>query len=115
MRASSLRCSTRLTSSAICPGLGAGVRNRRLKTCRNCATVNAGVFFPQPTPLQRQEPQGHKRQRHVMMPAHPTPHFVVAQADLALAFLQHFLHAVPLALHPPHHPPPPPPPARRLR
>src|SRR5438552_3886494 len=45
MRASSLRRSTRLTSSAIWPGLGGGCRNRRLNTCRTCGTVNAGVFF----------------------------------------------------------------------
>src|SRR5260370_2183778 len=107
MRASSLRRSTRLTSSAICSGLGGGVRNSRLNTCRSCATVNAGVFFSQPPPLQRQEPQGQQRQRHVVVPAHPTPHLVVRQADLPLGLLEHLLRPVALAMHPSQHGPPP--------
>src|SRR5260370_17163850 len=110
MRASSLRRSTRLTSSAICSGLGGGVRNSRLNTCRSCATVNAGVFFSQPPPLQRQEPQGQQRQRHVVVPAHPTPHLVVRQADLPLGLPDPLLPPAAPGLPARHHPPPPSPP-----
>src|SRR5713101_3561398 len=100
MRASSLRRNTWLTALAICPGLGGGCCSNRLNTSCSCVTVNAGVFFPQLPPLQRQEPQRQQRQRHVVVPADPTPHLVVAQPDFALAFLQDFLYPVPLALHP---------------
>src|SRR5437868_14944741 len=91
MRDSSLRRSTRLTCSAICSGLGGGVRSNWLKICRTWGGVKAGVFFPQPTALQRQEPQGQQRQGHVMVPTNPAPYLVLRQADLAFAFLQHLL------------------------
>src|SRR5438270_990175 len=106
MRASSLRRNTWLTALAICPGLGGGCCSNRLNTSCNCATVNAGVFFPQLPPFQRQEPQRQQRQRHVVVPADPAPHLVVAQPDLPLPFLQDFLHPVPLTMYPCHdHPP----------
>src|SRR5262249_55131210 len=60
------------------------------------ATVSAGFFFAQPQPLQDQEPQGQQRQRHVVVPAVPAAHLVVAQADLPLALLQELLDPVPL-------------------
>src|SRR5262249_35110194 len=100
MRASSLRRSTRLTSAAICPGLGGGCRSSRLNTSRSCATVNAGLFFPQPPPLDRQEPQRQQRQRHVVVPAHPAAHLVLTQTPLPLALLQDLLRPVPLTVGP---------------
>src|SRR5438132_10397459 len=109
MRDSSLRRSTSLTWSAICSGSGGGLRSRLLKTCRTCWGVRAGVFFSQPASIQRQEPQGQQRQGHVVVPADPAAHLVVAQADLALAFLQNFLHAVALAVDPRQGGPPLPP------
>src|SRR5438445_236179 len=50
MRASSLRRSTWLTSSAICRALGGGSRSSRANTARICGSVRAGVFPPQPPP-----------------------------------------------------------------
>jgi hypothetical protein len=43
-------------SAAICAAVGAGFRNKRLKICRNCDTVTAGVFPPDLQPLQAEEP-----------------------------------------------------------
>src|SRR4051812_48380195 len=98
MRASSLRRSTRLISSTISARLGGGVRNRRVKISRTCCTVSAGFFFPQPLPLQDQEPQCQQRQRHVVMPALPAAHLVVVQAYLTIALLEDLLDPVPLAV-----------------
>src|SRR4051812_1776006 len=106
MRDSSLRRSTRLTCSAICSGLGGGSRRSWLKICRTWGGVTAGVFSPQPAPLQRQEPQRHKCQGHVVVPAHPATHFVVPQAALAFPFLEPLLDPVPLAMPPPQGGPP---------
>src|ERR1700756_3261593 len=88
MRASSLRRSTRLISSVICFGRGGGFRSRRVKISRVCATVRAGFFFPQPPPLQDQEPQRQQGERHVVVPALPTADLVMVQANLPLALLQ---------------------------
>ena len=98
MRASSLRRSTPLTTSATRAGLGLGSWSSSVKIARTWGTVTAGVFPPQPQPLGLQEPQGQKRQRHVVVPAHPAAHLVVPQPHLPFARLQQFLDAVPLAL-----------------
>src|SRR5438477_1542674 len=92
MRASSLRRSTPLTTSATRAGLGLGSWSSSVKIARTWGTVTAGVFPPQPQPLGLQEPQGQKRQRHVVVPAHPAAHLVVPPPP------------------PPPSPPPPPPP-----
>src|SRR5919201_5135920 len=99
MRASSLRRSTRLTASAIAPGLGGSGRNSSVKIARTWATVTAGVFPPQPQPLTLQEPQGYERQRHLVMPADPTTHLVMVQTDRAIALSEQFLDAVPAPMH----------------
>src|SRR5207245_102216 len=99
MRDSSLRRSTRLTTSAIRSALGAGSRSNSVKTARTWGTVTAAVFPPQPQSLQLQEPQGQQRQRHVVVPAHPTAHLIVRQPHLALALLQPFLDPVPLTMY----------------
>ena len=91
MRASSLRRSTWLTTSAIRAGPGLGSRSSSVKSCRTWGTVTAGVFSPQPLPLDLEEPQGQQRQGHVMMPAHPTADLVVPQAHLPLGLLQQLL------------------------
>ena len=57
MRASSFRRSTRLTSSAIRAALGGRGCSSRVNTSRNCGTVSAGIFPPEPALLQLQEPQ----------------------------------------------------------
>src|SRR5260370_559749 len=62
--------------------------------------VMAGFFSPQPGALQWQEPQRQQRQRHVMVPAQPTAHVVVAQPHLLFALLQQLLHPVPRPMHP---------------
>src|ERR1700692_3517942 len=95
MRASSLRRSTRLTSSAIRAALGGSGRSSRANTSPICGTARAGISPPEPILLQDQEPQRQKRERHVVMPAHPTPHLVVTQAHLALARPEHLLDSVP--------------------
>src|SRR5512144_244046 len=100
MRDSSLRRSTRLTTSAISFGVGAGWRSSRVTTCRIWDTVTAGVFPPDSSPLQAQEPQRHQGQRHVVVPADPTPHLVVVQPRLAVAGLEQLLDPMPLTLHP---------------
>src|SRR5438270_12292942 len=98
MRASSLRRSTRLTASATSSGSGGGSRSSWLNTCRTCGGASAGVFPPQPPPLQRHEPQRQQRQRHMVVPAHPAAYLVVRQPDLPLALLQDLLDPVPLAV-----------------
>src|SRR5438093_450734 len=100
MRASSLRRSTCVTTSAIRSALAAGSLNNSVNTARTCGTVTAGVFPPQPQPLHLQEPQRQQRQRHVVVPAHPAAHLVMPQPHLALALLQQLLHAVPPAVRP---------------
>src|SRR5271169_2741067 len=98
MRASSLRRNTRLISAAICVGPGDRGWSSLAKSWRICATVNAGVFFPHPVLLPDDEPQGQQRERHVMVPTHPTAHLVVPQADFSLAGLEQLLDAVPAAM-----------------
>src|ERR1051326_2546579 len=95
MRASSLRRSTWLTTSATRAGLGLGSRSSSVKMVRTCGTVTAGVFPPQAEAFQMQEPQGHQRQGHVVVPADPAAHLVVRQADFALAVLEQLLDVVP--------------------
>src|SRR6266702_183502 len=90
MRASSVRRSTRLTSFAIWLALGGSGRSRQAMICRSCGTVTAGFFPPQPVFLLDQEPQSQQRQGHVVVPAHPTPQFVMVQPYLAFACLQQF-------------------------
>src|SRR6266404_991576 len=102
MRVSSLRRSTWLTTSATRAALGLGSWSNSVKIARTCGTVTAGVFSPQPQPLGLQEPQRQQRQRHVVMPAHPTAHLVVVQPDLALALLEHLLDPVAGRMHPRH-------------
>src|SRR5437588_4333823 len=99
MRDSSLRRSTWLTASAIAAASGWGWRSKAVKSARTCAAVTAGVFPPQPQPLQLQEPQGQQRQSHVVLPAHPTAYLILRQADLLLALLQTLLDAVSPAVH----------------
>src|SRR5207249_4303168 len=95
MRASSLRRGTRLMTAAMRVGPAAGSRSNSVKIVRTCGTVTAGVFPPQAAALQLREPQRQQRQRDVMMPAGPAPHFVVRQADRAFAFLEQLFDAVP--------------------
>src|SRR4051812_24832578 len=95
MRASSLRRKTRLTDSAISRAVGAGLRSNSVKIARIWDTVTAGVFPPEPLPLQYQEPQRQQRQRDVVMPPHPAPDLVMRQPHLALALLEHLLDPVP--------------------
>src|SRR5208283_673185 len=104
MRASSVRCSTCVISSAIRAGDGGGFCSSLVKICRTCGIVIAGVFFSNPASLQYQEPQGQERERHVMVPTHPTTHFVMPQSHLPFAFLEHFFYAVPFAAHTNHFP-----------
>src|SRR6266852_4491813 len=106
MRASSLRRSTSLTTAATRAALGLGSWSSSVKIARTCGTVTAGVFPPQPQPLGLQEPQRQKRQRHVVVPADPTAHLVVAPPDLALALLERLLDPVAAAMHPRHLPTP---------
>jgi hypothetical protein len=80
-----------VTCSAIRSGLGVGTRSSRVKISRTCDTVTAGVFPPEAPPLQDQEPQRQKRQRHVVVPAHPTPNLVVRQPGFTLAGLKGLL------------------------
>src|ERR1035438_8280350 len=98
MRASSLRRSTRLTSSAIRAALAGSGCNSRANTSRISGTVRAGIFPPEPILLQNQEPQRQQRKRHVVMPTHPTPHLVVTQAYLALARLENLFDSVPVTV-----------------
>ena len=84
-----------MTTSAIRSGLGAGDRSSRVKISRTCDTVTAGVFPPDPQPLQDQEPQRQQRQRHVVVPAHPAPHLVLPQPDFPLRRAEHLLDPVP--------------------
>src|SRR5919108_3201375 len=100
MRASSLRRSTWLTTSATRLALGPGSPSISVKICRTWGTVTAGVFSPQPQPLRLQEPQGQQRQSHVVVPAHPTAHFVVPQPHLPLALLQQLLDPGPRPVRP---------------
>src|SRR5713226_4623666 len=97
MRDSSLRWSTLLISSAICSGSGAGLRSSRAKITRVCAAVMACVFFPRPLLFHFQKPQRQDRQRHVVVPPHPTANFVVIQTNLAVAVLEEFLNSMALA------------------
>src|SRR4051794_31973746 len=97
MRASSLRRSTRLTSSAICSGPGAGRPRRRVNTWRSWLAVTTVFSPPDPDPLQAQEPQSKQRQRRVVVPAVPPPDLILGQPHLPLALLQRLLRAVPLA------------------
>ena len=71
IRAASFRHNTRVTPSAIRSGLGAGVRNSRVKISRTRDTVTAGVFPPESPPLPNQEPQRQQQQRPVVVPATP--------------------------------------------
>src|SRR5258708_35065828 len=98
MRASSFRRSTRLTSSAISAALGGRACSNRLNTSRNCGTVSAGIFPPEPPLLQVQEPQGQQRQRPVVVPAHPAPHLVLPQTHLAFAGAEQLLGPMPPAV-----------------
>src|SRR5215813_8514483 len=100
MRDSSLRRRTALTVAAIRSAVGAGSRSSSVNTCRTCDAVTAGVFPPEAQPLQLQEPQRQQRQRHVVLPAHPTPDLVMGQPDLLLALFQPLLDAVPRPVHP---------------
>src|SRR3954449_13405588 len=95
IRAASFRHNTRVTTCAIRSGLGAGDVSSRVKTSRTCDTVTAGVFPPDPNPLQDQEPQRQQRERHVVVPAHPAPHLVLTQPDLPLRGAEHLLDPVP--------------------
>ena len=72
----------------------AGTRSNRVMISRTCDTVTAGVFPPETTPLPDQEPQRQKRQRHVVVPAHPAPDLVVRQPGFSLAGLQRLLDPV---------------------
>src|SRR6516165_781582 len=98
MRASSLRWSTRVTSSAICRGVGSARPSRREKISRTCGTVMAGVFFSKPPLLLTQEPQCQERKRHVVVPADPTANLIMRQADFALGFVKNLFDAMPLAM-----------------
>src|SRR5271156_2808977 len=93
MRASSPRCMTRLTSSAICCAVGRGRRSKRVNTSRSCDTVRTVFSPPNPASLQSQEPQSQQRQSHVVVPAHPTAHLIVAQPHFSLALLENLLDA----------------------
>src|SRR6266536_621932 len=99
MRASSLCCSTAVTTLAIRSALRGGSSNSA-KISRACGIVIAGVFPPQPPPFQFQEPQRQQRQRHVVVPAHPTAHFVVSQAHLPLPPPQQLLDSMPCPMRP---------------
>src|SRR3954469_15855928 len=100
MRASSLRRSTSLTFSAIRAALGRGSRSNSVNSARTCGTVTGGFFFPQPPPLQLQEPPRQQRQRHVVLPAHPRPHLVVVQPHLLVPFTEQLLRPRPLPVRP---------------
>ena len=76
-------------------GAGGSGRSNRANTSRICGTVKAGIFPPEPILLQDQKPQRQQRKCHVAVPAHPASHLIVAQADIALARLQHLLDPVP--------------------
>ena len=69
-----------------------------MKICLACDPVIAGVFPPDSPSFQAQEPQRHQAQRHVVMPAHPTPDLIMIQPDLPLAGAEHLLDPVPLPL-----------------
>src|SRR6202043_1096622 len=99
MRDSSLRRSTPLTTSATRSAPAAGSRSSSVNTARTWGTVTAGVFSPQPQPLQLQEPQGQQGQRHVVLPAPPAAPLVVGQPHLLFAVFQPFLDPVPLPMH----------------
>ena len=60
----------------------------------------AGVFFSHALAFQHQEPQRHERQGHVVMPAHPTPDFIVVQAHFAVAQFEHFFDAMAVIVSP---------------
>src|SRR2546425_3044120 len=96
MRASSVRRRTAVMSAAISLGDGGGCCNSFVKICRTWGIVMAGVFFPNTAFLQRQEPQGQERQRHVMVPTQPTARFIVSKADLPFRFLEVFFDAMAL-------------------
>src|SRR5262245_5135805 len=98
MRASSLRRRTRLTWAAMTELGGGFGSKRREKISRSCGTVKAGIFSPQPAFLQFQEPQGQQRQGHVVMPAHPTAHLIMAQSHIPFAGRKQLLGSVPLAV-----------------
>src|SRR5579872_4086125 len=98
MRDSSFRRSTRLTCSAISAALGGRVCNSRLNTSRNCGTVSAGIFPPQLPLLPVQEPQRQQRQRHVVVPAHPTPYLVLPQPHFPFAGAEQLLGPMPPAV-----------------
>src|SRR5437764_11447315 len=105
MRASSFRRSTWLTTSAIRSALGRGCRSNSVNTARTCGTVTAGVFSPQPQPLHLQEPQRQQRQRHVVVPAHPTAHLVVPPPHPPPSLPPPLLPPLPRPLRPPPLPP----------
>src|SRR3954453_7159534 len=91
MRDSSLRRNTSLTFSAISRAHAGRSRSSSVKIARTCDAVTPGFFPPQPPPFPLQEPQGQKRQRHVVVPAHPRAHLVVVQPHLLAALLQQLL------------------------
>src|SRR5262245_56441464 len=95
MRASSLRRSTWLTTSAIRLGLALGSCCRSVKIARTCGPVTAGAFSPPAQPLGLQEPQGQQREGHMVVPTDPTAHLVVPQPDLLLALAQQLFHPMP--------------------
>src|SRR5262249_4473836 len=64
--------------------------SRWLSTARTSGTVSGGSFFPQPLLLQRQEGECQHRQGGGMVPAHPTPGFVLVQAAIAFSALEVF-------------------------
>src|SRR5262249_4397839 len=95
MRASSFRRSPRLTCPAMSALLGGCGCKSRDTISRTWGTVSAGVFFPQLSLLPFQEPQGQHRERHVVMPTHPTAHLIMTQPRFPFAGGEQLLCAVP--------------------
>src|SRR2546422_979710 len=60
-------------------------------SARTSGTVICGSFFPQPPPLQREEPQGQQGQGGVVVPTHPTPGLVFVQPALPFRCLKTLL------------------------
>src|SRR5262249_58717890 len=108
MRASSVRRAMSLTSAKSAASVRAGTSNAA-RIFRSSGTVTAGAFFPHHPPLQQQVPQRQQRQRHMVVPAHPTAHLVLPQPHLPLGPLEQLLHRVPPLLEPRQRRPPPPP------
>src|ERR1700677_3733382 len=98
MRDSSLRRKTLVTSAAIALNVGAGFRSNRVKICRVCETVTAGVFPPDSPSFQAQEPQRPESQGHGGMPTDPPANFGMIHPSFAIASLEQLFDAMSLPL-----------------